>query len=380
MGLTARIFAQMCGWRIGIPLDERQSLFHEGMAIVGDDDLHARALLLSLGAATLTAHDARKQARLLHESLAVAAESGDPALYVALAPGALTLHAGGEFRAGLEICDRAIELAAGDPLVGTGVNLVCPFAWCFVFKGTLTATVGDIEAGRALAEEGRGIAGESGDIEVVGLSHLMSTYIEYFAGESEAALRHARAGVEIIDQTGGTYFLAYAWYVLGLAESLRGEWQGTIDALERTRAFIDDGCAAIELQAVLALLGEAYMHVGDPGRARTTIDEAIDEARTGGNVFGETLGTLSLASFLIATGASADETDEALERVSELAAETGAVIFDPRVELLRADLAERRGDEAARERALRNARRLFAQIGATGWVRQLDETAPTRAA
>jgi hypothetical protein len=32
------------------------------------------------------------------------------------------------------------------------------------------------------------------------------------------------------------------------------------------------------------------------------------------------------------------------------------------------------GDDAARERALREARRLFAQIGATGWVRRLDET------
>jgi hypothetical protein len=41
---------------------------------------------------------------------------------------------------------------------------------------------------------------------------------------------------------------------------------------------------------------------------------------------------------------------------------------------LRAELAERRGDDAARERALREARRLFAQIGATGWVRRLDET------
>ncbi|MEA2254952.1 MAG: hypothetical protein QOG35_997, partial [Solirubrobacteraceae bacterium] len=122
------------------------------------------------------------------------------------------------------------------------------------------------------------------------------------------------------------------------------------------------------------------MHVGDPERARTTIDDAIDDARTDGNVFGETLGTLSLASSLAAAGAPVDEIDEALERVSQLAAETGAVIFAPRVELVRADLAERIGDEAARESALREARRLFAQIGATGWVRRLGETTPTPAA
>jgi hypothetical protein len=160
---------------------------------------------------------------------------------------------------------------------------------------------------------------------------------------------------------------------------VRGEWRSTIDALERTRAVVDGGIAP-ELQAVLALLGEAYMDAGDPERARTTIHEAIDVARARGNVFGETLGTLSLASFLGAAGAPVDEIDEALERVSELAAETGAVIFDPRIQLVRADLAERCGDEAGRERALRDARRLFAQIGATAWVRRLDEVAATRAA
>jgi hypothetical protein len=232
-------------------------------------------------------------------------------------------------------------------------------------------TIGEIEAGRALAEEGRRIAGECGDLEVAGISHVVSALIEYFAGEPEAARREARAAVEIIEQSGATFFVGFACYVLGLAESLRGEWQSTIDALERTGA---GESTAPKMQAVLAPLGEAYVHVGDLERARTAIDAAIDEARARGNVFGETVGTLSLASWLLAAGAAADEVVEALERVSELAAQTGAVIFDPRVELLRADLAEGLGDEAARACALRDARRLFAQIGATGWVRRLDET------
>ncbi|MEA2445140.1 MAG: hypothetical protein QOJ12_2432, partial [Thermoleophilales bacterium] len=253
MGLAARIFALGSGWRIGVPLDEQQTLFEEGMALVGEDNLHARAILLLVGAEQ-DGRDARKFARLSRESLALAAESGDPALYVALSPSVFALHATGDFRAGLEICERAIDLAAGDPLVGTGINYVCPYAYCFGIKGMLTATVGDIEAGRALAAQGLRMAGECGDVEVVGICHLYSTYIEYFAGESEAALRHVRAAVEIIEQTGGAFFLAYAWYLLGLAESMRGEWQSTIDALERTRAVIDTG-TAVALQAALAVLG-----------------------------------------------------------------------------------------------------------------------------
>jgi adenylate cyclase len=371
MGLAARTFALVTGWRLDITPEERQALFEEGIALAGEDNLHARAILLSGLSNAHTARDARRYASVSRESLAVAEESGDPALYVALAPVAFSLHATGDFRIGLEICDRAIELAAGDPLVGTGISFVCPYAFCFAFKGMLMATIGELEAGRALAEEGRRIAGERGDVEVVGISHVVSTFIEYYAGEPEAALRHARAAVEIIEQSGATFFLGFAYFMLGRAESMRGEWHATIDALERTGA---GESTAPKMQAVLALLGEAYVRVGDLERARMTIDTAIDQARARGNLYGETVGTLALASWLLAAGAPADEIVATLDRVSELAAQTGAVIFDPRVELLRAELADRLGDEAARMRALRDARRLFAQIGATGWVRRLDET------
>jgi adenylate cyclase len=178
MGLAARIFALGCSWRIGGPLDERHTLFEEGMALVGEDDLHARAIRLSIAVATFSARNARKFARTSRESLAVAAESGDPALYVALSPGSFALHATGDYRAGVEICERAIDLAAGDPLVGTGVSYVCPSAWCFGYKGMLTATLGDIEAGRALAQEGLRMARECGDVEVVGICHCNAAYIE----------------------------------------------------------------------------------------------------------------------------------------------------------------------------------------------------------
>jgi hypothetical protein len=51
-----------------------------------------------------------------------------------------------------------------------------------------------------------------------------------------------------------------------------------------------------------------------------------------------------------------------------IAKRSGAIGGDPRPR------RGANGDEAARQHALSEARRLFTQIGATGWVRRLDET------
>ena len=36
--------------------------------------------------------------------------------------------------------DRAIELADGDPTVGAGIAVGCPYAFCHAFKGGVLAT------------------------------------------------------------------------------------------------------------------------------------------------------------------------------------------------------------------------------------------------
>ena len=57
--------------------------------------------------------------------------------------------------------------------------------------------------------------------------------------------------------------------------------------------------------------------------------------------------------------------ETALERALALVRETGARGFEPRVYLERAELARLTGDEATRERELREAHRLFTEMGAT---------------
>ncbi len=65
------------------------------------------------------------------------------------------------------------------------------------------------------------------------------------------------------------------------------------------------------------------------------------------------------------------ELEEMLDRVNVLLQVTDAQSRLPRIALVRADLAHASGDEAARTAELREAHRLFTEMGATGHAERL---------
>ena len=69
---------------------------------------------------------------------------------------------------------------------------------------------------------------------------------------------------------------------------------------------------------------------------------------------------------LLALGENPDRIEGTLSRASELIAETGARSHEPQVHELRAWLASACGDDTARKRELREAHRLYTEMGATG--------------
>src|SRR5207248_10872134 len=136
-------------------------------------------------------------AELARQAIALAEESGDPALYVTMATNVpYALFSIGEYRDGVAICDRALELAAGDVTVGAGMTVGCPVAWCHAMKGLLLGALGELEEARKLTEQGSKLAREQGDIEGVGYIHMWSAWLGYFRGEPEAALGHAEQSLE----------------------------------------------------------------------------------------------------------------------------------------------------------------------------------------
>jgi tetratricopeptide (TPR) repeat protein len=193
-------------------------------------------------------------------------------------------------------------------------------------------------------------------------------------GEPEAALGHAQQALEIAERTGSSFSRAWAWFWLGAAEHTRCEWRRAIDALERSVAIVREGRTGVDADFWrLARLGESYLGLGDPERARALVQEGLEVARAQGHIPGEIHASLALARVLLGSPDPAPraQIEAALARALELARETGARAHEPLVHVELAELARQRGDEDGHERELREAHRLFTEVGASGHAERL---------
>jgi hypothetical protein len=116
----------------------------------------------------------------------------------------------------------------------------------------------------------------------------------------------------------------------------------------------------------LAILADAQLGGGLGDEARDTAHEALELARQRGLRGDECLARLVLARVLRATEGVAvrGEIASQLDTAAAIVEETGAVVYAPFVLEERAALARLIGDEPGWERSLREAQRLFAEMGA----------------
>ncbi len=168
----------------------------------------------------------------------------------------------------------------------------------------------------------------------------------------------------------------------GMAELMRGHWPEARDALERSVALGRERWAATDAETMrLGMLAEAYLGLGEPERARRLAQEGIEAGRASGVVINQLYAILALAKAMFASpGELAQEEVEAeLERGLRLARESESKAVEPLIRVELAELARRRGDEEGRERELREAQRLFTEIGASGHAARLaTELQPAR--
>jgi len=120
-------------------------------------------------------------------------------------------------------------------------------------------------------------------------------------------------------------------------------------------------------------LGEAYLGLGETARAAGLLREAVALLGSRGQAPGEINANVVLARILLASeGLSVREgIESALARADELVRNTGMGSVEPLIHVERAELARQGGDEEERERELREAHRLFTEIGATGHAERL---------
>jgi class 3 adenylate cyclase/tetratricopeptide (TPR) repeat protein len=384
LGLEARFSWLNCGWRLGISDKEAETVFWEADRIASQTgDVRSRALLLAVYGAIrgVGGGEVREWARLARQAVALAEESGDTALRIAIAPAAVAFYRTGEFRESLAICDRAIELAEGDAEMGTGFGVGCPYAFCLGLKGLNLLELGELEQAGRLLERGGSLARRQGDDQTLGYTTMWSAWLAYFAGEPSSLLAHAEQAVETAERIGDPFSRACAWFFIGLAERVRGEWRPAIEALERSAAIAREGRTGADRDPYrLALLGESYLGLGDAARARSLVEEGLALARARGDRFYEAHASLALARVRRASGGAdaRGQAQAALARALDLARLTGSKALEPLVHAELAELADRSGDRDGAECELREAHRLFTEIGATSRAERVAAELATR--
>jgi tetratricopeptide (TPR) repeat protein len=180
--------------------------------------------------------------------------------------------------------------------------------------------------------------------------------------------------VEIAEEAGSTSGLIMAYGTLGRAWVLSQRWGDAEEALSRAVSMATERRTGLPfLPRALTGLARVHLAAGDPEAARAVLDQALELAGELGARSQELDAQLALAQLLLRVQglAARQQIDAALERAAALIEETGARAHQPGLHEARADLARLRGDGAACQRELREARRLFVEMGATGHVERL---------
>jgi tetratricopeptide (TPR) repeat protein len=193
-------------------------------------------------------------------------------------------------------------------------------------------------------------------------------------GDERLAMQHAQAMLAQMERVEGTYWVAGCYGYLGRAHLLAGRLDPALEAFERC-AEVVEGLGLRETlvgSMHLPYLAEACRRAGTTERALATAQAAVALSHSGGNaVLGARTELLFARISLQMEGPSSQAFVQALANAARLVEETGARAFQPHVHEVRAECAALQGDSDTRQRELREAHRLFTEMGATGHAERL---------
>jgi adenylate cyclase len=360
------------GWRLGLSQEEADAFFTEGKGLAERrGDTRALSFLTGMYSARIgTSGNPSESVGHGLEATRLADASGDlEARCLSRCGLAYAYFSSGQLREALAITDRALELVGEDPTIGTTTVGFSAVVWLRFERGCIENWVGRLdEAGRDL-ERAMELARELDEAEVLGWALAVSAFRARFSGALGSERAWALQSVEIAEKLGSPYSLYFALHCLGLAHLLHEEWEEGIHSSERALEVGRTRRTGLEAESgVLANLARGYLSTGEAEQARRTAEEAVRAARRGGARAFEIEAQLSLAHVLVAMGGTKARAgvEEALTRAVELVHETGAKSLEPPILVERAGLMRLLGNEAGRERELREAHRLYTEMGATG--------------
>jgi class 3 adenylate cyclase/tetratricopeptide (TPR) repeat protein len=352
-------------------------LFAEGMALAARLEGPApRVILLSeYGGVPAQAGQMHEGLAHLSEGVALADRSGDPFLrFMARTPYSAYLAVAGRLRETVRIATEAEALCGGDSDFGAEITGFSPYCMSLVARGFAAAFLGHPVDAVEVIERAIGIARRRRDVEAGAWAHTTASAVYELLGDGGAALRQGRQALEMAEASGGPLFRALALGFLAEAHEVAGQWAEASGVAESALAIIRTRrVGSLAEPECLTVLAHAHLGLGAPARALEAAEEAVARARERCLRVQEIRALLARAHVLIATeGAPARSRVEAdLRDAAAVIEATEARVFTPQVHVVRAELARVLGDEATRQRELREAHRLFTEMGATARAEQV---------
>jgi class 3 adenylate cyclase/tetratricopeptide (TPR) repeat protein len=380
LGVSARTWMLQFGWRLGIESAEANRIFDEADRLTARiPDKRFRAMLLSVHAATMAIAGESTVDEFVDRSLeaiSLVEEVGDPHAYLGVSGVPMfALMNAGRYRESIRIGDRAIEVSEGDHSVGAGISVGNPYAFCTMFKGVDLCYLGDLEQGARCIDQALEIARAHGDLETAGWCYEMHVWADYLRGDPEAAIAHGTQSLELAERIGDSFSRTWSRFWLGWGHLTAQNWSTAVDLLEEAdRMAAELRTALLGRVPRLAGLAECRLALGEPERALERAREGLALCEKQQHRSAESASCSSLARTLATIeGEVAREEIEALfERAIRSCEETDFRAGLPFVYRNRAYAAQELGDAEAMERDLREAHRLFQEVGATGHVRSLE--------
>jgi tetratricopeptide (TPR) repeat protein len=322
-------------------------------------------------------NDTASCARHAEEAARLAELVGDAGAAMAAAAGlALAGYVEGRVLDAISIGKHAVPRLPDDLALGSGYFVVGPAVWLMALTRFLEGWAGRPADGLAGLEWLAGVVRDEPTADMhEGVLRMWATHQAELLGDAPAALANARRVHEIVPSLHNVGLAASGPYCLGIAHGLEGNADEAVRCLERAAALHQEGGGGppVELLTLSSRLGVAYAELGQSERALDAAARGLALVRALRMPVFVVIALLMQARVFRRTqGAEAREAIEAaLAEAEALIESTGIRGWQPFLHVERAELAQLVGDEATRERELREAHRLYTAMGATGHAERL---------
>jgi hypothetical protein len=210
------------------------------------------------------------------------------------------------------------------------------------------------------------LARTSQQLHPLWFSHGLHIFRCEVTGEAAPALAHGREAVDYAERTGSPLGRVNSYFTLGLANVLNSAWHDALEVLETALTIGREGRLSVLEGGVLAVMAAAHLGLGDRARALTLAEEAIGfTGRLGARLWEFSALLTRIRALRETQGLQATrEIEAALAEADAWLEMSGAKSYEPFLCVERAELARLTGDEPSYRRELREAHRLFLEIGA----------------